>query len=286
MVHSSPLLPSEGRDTAEVVDAKVKKLASLVRMTNRLVVLSGKVERGEAKCLAVMEEEGMVQTWISMDTSAVPQRAGFPQHRMVEWRGSNYSLMERNKEDLVRKLAREVGDADLVLVLGDPTKGRLVEQLVTSTTEASMVGKPYLEGGSLGCVVIHPRDTHRDGASVLKVHAGGTDILPLLLSHLGLEKPVERQEVERRRVVVVPYDGVGRRSGGERLVLDLTEGQRVRLKRGEEGVVGRWGEESVEILVRKEVRHLGLWWLKEAEKGLAEVLPLINIGAKMESGQR
>ena len=116
--HAAPdwLTATEFEDVSAVMDAKVKQLAALMRLSKRTVVYSGAgisasavgqaalsgvnktgwLDKTAAKptmthhALSVLGRAGWIHGWVQQNHDGLPQKAGFPQERICEVHGSWY----------------------------------------------------------------------------------------------------------------------------------------------------------------------------------------------------
>merc|ERR1719198_729648 len=242
------------------MQAKVKQLAKLMRLSQHTVVYSGAgisasavgqaalsgvnkvgwLNKTEAQptpthhVLAALGRAGWIHGWVQQNHDGLPQKAGFPQEAICEVHGSWYDPSNpvvkysgSLKDDAYPRMRASARRADLVLVMGTSLGGLNADQCATMPAERSLHGK------SLGTVIINLQQTEQDGKASLRVF-GKTDLVLLrLLRKLGVPEPSMRPVTPcKESRVVVPYDAQGRRSETERTVLDLTDGARVRLATG------------------------------------------------------
>ena len=116
------------------------------------------------RAMVSLERAGLVQSLISLDPWALAQKAGFPQHKMIELCGSKFDPSnppfgdeheDNTNKAVITRLQREVKDADLVLVLS-PSSSKLhlqqLQHLLQCLVDRSAAGRGYMEGGALGLV--------------------------------------------------------------------------------------------------------------------------------------
>ena len=246
--HDAPawLTASEYEDVDEVMAAKVKQLAHLMRMSRRTCIYSGAgisasvvgqaalsgtnkvgwLSKTEAQptpthhALAALANAGLIHGWVQQNHDGLPQKAGFPQEAICEVHGSwydpanpvvKYSGSLRDHE--CAWMEAEAQAADLVLVMGTSLGGLNADQVATECalralgdTDAETI-RP-----SLGSVLINLQQTAEDGKMTLKLHGRSDTVLAALLSELGLPcVPALARQARWAPVdcALVPYDKRG-----------------------------------------------------------------------------
>jgi NAD-dependent SIR2 family protein deacetylase len=264
--HDAPewLTASEFADDPNVLQAKCRQLASLMRISKKTVLYtgagisaavigqaarSGSNVQGwmgdslQAKptfthvALGFLGKEGVIHDWIQQNHDGLPQKAGFPQEKINEIHGSWYDpanpvvKYDGTLHSRAFPWMREAADtADLVLVLGTSLGGLNADQVATKCAKRST-----LPNGSLGTVIINLQQTEQDGRATIRLFERSDAVLKQLIHELGYDQmrvvPPVWQEESR---VLVPYDAQGRRiSDGEpKMWLDLRNGQEVRITEG------------------------------------------------------
>jgi len=265
--HDAPdwLTASEFQDREDVMDAKVKQLAQLMRLSRHTCVYSGAgisasavgqaalsgtnkvgwLSKTEAQptlthhTLAALGRTGWVHGWVQQNHDGLPQKAGFPQECINEVHGSWYDPSNpvvkysgSLKDHECEWMERETLEADLVLVMGTSLGGLFADQVATECAMRAM------RGASLGAVLINLQQTPEDGKMSLKISGKSDDVLVRLLAELGLPvlpktpRPVQFPPIE---CCLVPYDMEGRRlpagSQKPRMWLDLRAGAKVKLSK-------------------------------------------------------
>lgn len=266
--HATPdwLTATEFQDTPEVLRAKCRQLAGLMRMSRKTVLytgagisasvigqaaLSGQNKVGwkpdKLSCpptfthhaLGFLGKRGVIHSWVQQNHDGLPQKAGFPQECINEIHGSWYdpsnpvvkysgTLHERS----FPWMEDDAETADLVLVLGTSLGGLNADQVAENTAERSRnVGA----GGTLGTVCINLQQTPQDSKMTLRLFGRSDDILPVLLEELGFE-PLRPSKTHWPHVsrVLVPYDAEGRRvpEGSRKMWLDLNDRQKIKITPG------------------------------------------------------
>jgi len=263
--HDTPswLTASEFEDVDAVMDAKIKMLATLMRLSRHTCVYSGAgisasavgqaalsgvnkvgwLSKTEAQptlthhALAAMGRSGWVHGWVQQNHDGLPQKAGFPQEHICEVHGSWYDPSNpvvkysgSLKEQECDWMQHETDHADLVIVMGTSLGGLYADQVAT---ECAMRA---LGGSALGAVLINLQQTPEDDKMTLRISGKSDDVLVRLLAELALPalpkpaRPVVWPAVE---CALVPYDERGRRlapnSARPRMWLDLRPGAQVKL---------------------------------------------------------
>ena len=157
----------------EMVREKMFHLTKLLKLSQRTVLvldssssfLSPSLTSSPSslhRAVVSLERAGLVQSLISLDPWALAQKAGFPQHKMIELCGSKFDPSnppagdeDNTNKAVITRLQREVKDADLVLVLS-PSSSKLhlqqLQHLLQCLVDRSAAGRGYMEGGALGLV--------------------------------------------------------------------------------------------------------------------------------------
>jgi len=329
------LTGTEYVDQELVFKDKIKKLARLLRLSEKTVIYSGagistsagigQAARGAGiisdvstdaeptlthKAIAALKDQGLIHSWVQQNHDGLPQKAGYPQEDIFEIHGSWYDPSNPvvcyegvMRSDLYSRMRKAADSADLVLVLGTSLSGLNSDQVVNNTARRSAEGK------CLGTVIVNLQQTERDGETTLRLFSETDLVFSSLLTLLGLKIKDEPVEVPENKVLV-PYNANGKRSGKIRMFLDLSEGQKIKLnpdhncygskqprlrhiygkgaqdyeevfqKPGPgEGVVGRYIKmlSAWELKIEGVTMLLGRWWLKAAERGQMDSIPVMNI---------
>ena len=239
------LTASEFEDDAEITSAKVRQLATLLRMSRKTVLYTGAgisasvvgqaarsgtntvgwkaVDKRKVpptfthRALGYLGRVGLVHSWIQQNHDGLPQKAGFPQEHLNEIHGSRYdpsNPVVKYSGSLHSRcydwMERDAEGADLVLVLGTSLSGLNADEVATNA------GHRSLEGGCLGTVCLNLQQTPQDGLMSLRLFGRSDNLLRLLLRELGLSA-AELSEVAKpskplwpaKSRVLVPYDAQG-----------------------------------------------------------------------------
>lgn len=289
--HDAPewLTASEFQDTPAVQAAKVRQLASLMRLSKKTVAYTGAgisasvvgqaarsgtntqgwVSKQHARptfthfALGLLGQKGLINSWVQQNHDGLPQKAGFPQECINEIHGSWYdpcnpvvkycgSLHDR----AFPWMENDAETADLVLVLGTSLGGLNADQVATNSAERSL--RP---NGSLGTVCINLQQTDQDGKMTLRCFAKSDDLLGQLVQELGFSLAHCRAPVwSEVSCVLVPYDAEGKRlsgSGAKRMWLDMRRGSRIRLA-SDHNIQGAKQPQFMHIGAKKEVSYKGV----------------------------
>ena len=335
------LTASEFKDQAHVLEAKCTLLATMLRCSRKTVVYTGagisvasgigqaaagskkskKGFRGAAaatpsythRALVALESAGLIDSWVQQNHDGLPQKAGFPQHKINEVHGSWFDpsnpvvkytgSLKTTEYDW---LEHDTETADLVLVLGTSLSGLCADDLVESTATRSKHGR------ALGTVIINLQQTRLDGGASLRVFEQSDATMKCLATKLGVTVPARAAswEVQPSRVAV-PYGKGGQRSTcGAKMWLNLAVGQQVKLSAGHNiqsahqpqfmhigakkpythrgrtrqpgkgvGTVIAFEPSTASVILRIDgaQMRLGVWWLEAARLGGPHELPLTNL---------
>ena len=276
--HATPqwLTASEFSDSPDVAARKIAQLANLMRLSKHTVVYSGAgisasvigqaarsgtntqgwLKRGSLRearptpthyALGALGRAGIVHGWVQQNHDGLPQKAGFPQERINEIHGSWYDpanpVVKYNgslKDAEYDWLEREIRSADLVIALGTSLGGLNADRLVSETAARSMQ-RPRRGGGALGSVIINLQQTPEDGDATLRLFGRTDDMLPPLLTALGVAAVAAVPPTwPRESCALVPYSADGMRlaagaagvAPSDMTWLDLRDGARVRITSG------------------------------------------------------
>lgn len=264
--HRTPpwLTATEFQDPPEVLRAKCRQLAGLMRLSKKTVLytgagisasvigqaaLSGQNKVGwkpdKLSCpptfthhaLGFLGKHGVIHSWVQQNHDGLPQKAGFPQECINEIHGSWYdpsNPVVKYSGSLHRRafpwMEDDAETADLVLVLGTSLGGLNADQVVENAAERSLNPR-----GALGTVCINLQQTPQDGKMTLRFFGRSDDILPVLLEELGFDplKPAKTHWPDVSRVLV-PYDSEGRLvpDGSKKMWLDLRDRQKIKITPG------------------------------------------------------
>jgi len=258
------LTATEYEDQPFVLAQKVRRLASLLRVSHRTVAYTGaglSVAAGIAMAaagsagqqkrlgkdaqptlshyvMASLNKAQLLHGWVQQNHDGLPQKAGYRQEDINEIHGSwfdpsnpvvKYSGTLRH--DLCENMEEQGHSADLCLVVGTSLTGLNADQVATGTAERSLMGR------ALGTVIISPQRTAQDGHCSLRIFAKADDVMRALAQELSLGATALGRTTRGRGAaaasmscrVCVPYDSDGLRSSTEQTYWDLSVGQKVRL---------------------------------------------------------
>ena len=237
--------------------------------------------------------------WINQNHDGLPQKAGFPQHRLNDIHGAWYDVSNpvvamsgSLRGDLFARFEESERTTDLVLALGTSLSGMNVDRMVTT---------PWKRGADT--VIVSLQRTQLDDQCSVRIFAKIDDFARLLCEEMGQEVPEAQvperytfeQDNETEEVYQVPYDGASglKSTTGAMSTLKLHDGAKVVLTigphRGDVGeVVGRDNQGHYIIifqhrlkkkskLTRPFERRLGAWWVHHALHGHLRRLPVVNV---------
>jgi len=320
-------------DEPDVLRAKVRGLADLVRRSKHMVAYTGagistasgisdyatkaddsmtgakkrKISPWEAqptwahRVLVALHGAGYLKHWVQQNHDGLPQKAGFPQADLNEIHGAWYDpsnpvvpMSGTLRQDLIERMLEWEDRADLCLALGTSMVGMNADRMAVSPAERQRRG----QDGALGTVIVALQQTQYDQLASLRLFATIDQVMELLAEELDLTvppAPAPRPWPGPLVLTGLPYRPDGCRDRGASLTLDLRPGQRLRVVRQPAWDEERLGEtcevvEAADIFAREGhvallfgkrgssnsvQRVLGRWWLEDAAKGLAEILPVV-----------
>eukprot|EP00041_Stephanoeca_diplocostata_P013980 m.251134 g.251134 ORF g.251134 m.251134 type:complete len:441 (-) comp19534_c0_seq31:124-1446(-) len=271
--HDAPswLQATEFEDSeAVLMESKVKALAMILKASKETVVYTGAGisasvvgQAAKSGCnkvglhhnakavnptythraLALLHDHGLIQSWQQQNHDGLPQKAGYPQHKLNEIHGSWYDpgnpVVKYNgslHSLAYQWMVEDAKTADVALVIGTTLSGLNADRVVTDTCERS------LRGDALGAVCINLQQTQHDDKMTLRMFGKSDKILQVLLRELdiddsGIFAAAGTSDARWRDLpsaVLVPYDKDGKRvqNPQKRMWLDLSNRAQVRLSPG------------------------------------------------------
>jgi NAD-dependent SIR2 family protein deacetylase len=262
----------EYEDVPDVLDAKIRLLASLLTKSKATVAYTGagistssgiddyatKVEHTERrkitspfdalptcahKVMAMMHSHKHLHYWIQQNHDGLPQKAGYPQHDLNEIHGAWYDpsnpVVKMNgnlREDLFSDLLDWEQRSQLVLALGTSMCGMNADRVARTCFNKAEKGE------TLGTVIINLQQTKMDACSALRIFAP----LDAVFTKLAVELGYTTKDLLRGKgfftpsvagleqsIFDVPYDTQGSLvRGGLTTKLDLREGATMRITAG------------------------------------------------------
>lgn len=309
--HNLIIFSGAGISTAAGIDDYASKAKdNSITAAGKPVVKDWKLARPTKahRVLTAMHEADIVKHWVQQNHDSLPQKAGYPQHKLNEIHGSLHDPANpivpyegSLRDDLFDWLHLWQARADAVLALGTSLSGFNVDSLAEVAAEKR------------GLVIVNLQKTPYDQGCSLRIFAKVDDVLERLASELGLAervRPMESVYAPRYAegmqvgddVFIVPFD---RETGEPRptdqarwATWDLRVGKRVRLTGGPYAndvgrVVDKAADGSYRIRFEDSIHPafkvkrrpfslwLGSWWLEEATHGFGIVpggpVPFVNV---------
>ena len=232
----------EYTDEPDVLAAKVKVLASLLRRSKNSLVYCGagistasgiddyatRARPGESaaakpklrspweaqptqshRVLSALHAGGFVKHLVQQNHDGLPQKAGFPQAAINEIHGGWYDpsnpvvpMDGALREDLFSQLLEWENRADLVLALGSSLCGMNSDRLVTTCAERAARG----DAGALGSVIVSLQRTQHDAVSSLRIFAKLDDVFSALAKEMSQQEGKEAEKQRRLVFDVKPMD--------------------------------------------------------------------------------
>mmetsp|Transcript_8805 Transcript_8805/g.10531 ORF Transcript_8805/g.10531 Transcript_8805/m.10531 type:complete len:425 (-) Transcript_8805:82-1356(-) len=217
----SSLRGDEFEDEAEVLDAKVKILANLLKQSKHCVAYTGRgiFSRGSHagsikkspiveehstndllendntqspvtyQALATLNRFNYIAAWIEQNQNGFAQKAGMSQGKLTEIHGSRYDpsnpLVKKFGEarpDLCRTIEDECDKVDLCLALGTSLYGKSSDRIAILTGRKAEKKVKNI----IGTVVINPCRTGHDNLSCLRIYASVDTVFRKLMERLKL----------------------------------------------------------------------------------------------------
>lgn len=321
---------SEFMDSEEVLDAKMKLVAEIIQQSKYMVAYTGagisraagipdygtkaessvmnsvKKVKNVANCLptfahkvlANLERNDYLKYYVQQNHDGLPQKAGFPQHKMNEIHGAWFDpsnpvvqFSGNLRSDLFNAMIEVEQMEDFCLCLGTSLSGMNADRMITTPCERFAGG----EEGCLGGCIVNLQFTPVDKVGYVAVRVWGKidDAMRLLAKHLKMEvKDFSIPEVKGDRIVC-HYDKNGFFDETKKMILDVSIGSKVviihpdAVNKGKEGVVmGKDNLGNYQIRFGNRIRRFGKWWLKTIESGEVLNLPLRNINPTFKKRQK
>jgi NAD-dependent SIR2 family protein deacetylase len=184
--------------------------------------------------ITAMEKAGYVKSYVQQNHDGLPQKSGFPQHKINEIHGAWFDpsnpvvqFSGSLRGDLFQWMLDMEEKTDLSLVLGTSLSGMNADRMAVTPAKRAKKGK------ALGAVVINLQRTHLDAKCTIRVWAKLDDAFRLLAEHLGIADTVITKAVSlnlpKNDIAVVPYDANGKPNKNLRMILDLRENSKIRV---------------------------------------------------------
>ena len=325
------ILANEYLDDPQVLDEKMEKIAALILKSKCIIAYTGaglskasgipdyasKAENSIVKTtklkssldafptyshyiLKRMYDAGRLQYWVQQNHDGLPQKAGFPQHKINEIHGAWFDpsnpvvqFSGKLRSDLFNEMIEYESKADLCLCLGTSLSGMNADRM------AKTPAKKFInnQNNSQGTIIINLQKTSLDKNTSIRVWAKLDDAFKILAQKLGIDhsnppSALVYPSFADQMIFEVPYDKSGKYNPQVKMTWDLRIGQPIIISSpgaSNEGCIGNiyrrsntdknW---SVSIQEDKKNNRLsyyafGWWWIEAACKGLIPHLPLINI---------
>ena len=272
----------EYRDVPEVLEAKVKQLAHLLKQSKLCVAYTGaglsvasglddyatkskeslssrphvSAERGSGflatpnkghKVLTRLHKQGLLKKVVNQNHDGLLQKAGFPQHAINEIHGGWFDPSNPGgnqlRDDLFEELLALETSTDLCLALGTSLSGLNADRL------AKTPAKKYPRNG-FGLVIVTLQETQLDDICTLRIFAPLDEVLGLLAAELELPELCDVEVAnDNDDDFTLPYDPrTGGHSSTKTCTLKLHEGAKIKVLRGNfagcSGVVGQKNEQG------------------------------------------
>lgn len=293
-------------DDPDVLTAKVKVLADLVRRSQACVAYTGAgistasgirdyatkasgsvgAALGGARdspygapptfshqVLTAMHAAGMLKHWVQQNHDGLPQKAGFPQYDVNEvhgawWDPSNpvVPMSGSLRMDLVDGMYQWAEKADLCLALGTSMVGMNADRVAVDPAQRAQ----RRQEGALGTVIVALQQTQYDKLASLRIFATIDAVMEKLAAELELVIPPLSVSARIDPNVVhseLPYGTDGCWCPGGMLSLDLRIGSRCRIVNQPDWDRERVGNTCVVVEAPSDLAQEGHVLLKFASPG-------------------
>lgn len=258
-----------------------------------------------------MQKKNKIKHWVQQNHDGLPQKAGFPQHRINEVHGAWFDpsntvvpMSGTLRSDLFDWMEDIANETDLCIAVGTSLSGMSADQTFeTPATE-------YAENGvGFGGVIISIQRTQLDDKASLRIYSKIDQVMALLAKEMELTDlrpcraytlniPKEKKAGKDRFLVPYDRDGNLTEDPSEMIVWDLRVGKRMKVTAGagvgfEGNVKAKYGVHYVINLpcqYQKKDRFgkgikgytMGAWWVQTAVNGLWPKLPVVNVTPKLQ----
>jgi NAD-dependent SIR2 family protein deacetylase len=257
---------SEYLDEPDVLRAKVKKLATLIRKSSSFVAYTGagistssgirdyatkadgSLAGGQKKkspfeaqpsfahrSLVALHQAGHLKHWVQQNHDGLPQKAGFPQSDLNEIHGAWYDpsnpvvpMDGTLRADLIERMLDWEEKVDLCLALGTSMVGMNSDRMAVAPAERRRRG----QAGALGTVIVALQQTQYDSLASIRIFATIDQTMELLAEELGLTVPPHAEPLPWSEAPVwkgLPYNPNGERDPKCSMTLDLRPGRTLRV---------------------------------------------------------
>merc|ERR1719168_100930 len=263
------------------------------------------------RVLTQLWREKYLKHWVQQNHDGLPQKAGFPQHRINEIHGAWFDpsnpvvpMSGELRDDLYDWMEEIKNTADLVIAVGTSLSGMHADDVFITACETQAGRVSDHKGKSLGGVIIGFQQTQLDERSYLRIYSRVDTVVSLLARELKLVVPELVIPIQyepapdsqlAENVFKVPYNSEGNltEDEDEMVVWDLRKGAKVKVTDGPgESFEGTIEELKEKLFYRvrlpnqrqgkdlgkgEKLYSLGVWWIETATKGLCPKLPVVNI---------
>lgn len=262
------------------------------------------------RIFCTLAKNGFIHNWIQQNHDGLPQKAGFPQHRINEIHGAWFDpsnpvvpMSGTLRDDLYEWLEKMSNEADLTIAVGTSLSGMNADQVFDD-----VVDRYVDEGVGLGGVIIGLQKTRHDAKSSLRIYSRIDVVMSLLMREMNLMLPplvvpfqpkVKQEFIVEEDVFRVPYDSEGclTTNPEEMILWDLRPEQQIKVTDGHgKGYLGHISSKQQShyncVLPRMRqgnnskqprVYVMGSWWVETCTQGLWPKLPVVNVEPRLQS---
>lgn len=275
---------SEFLDEPDVLRAKVKKLASMIRRSKSFVAYTGagistasgipdyatkaneSLAGGDKKkspfeaqptfahrSLVALHKAGHLKHWVQQNHDGLPQKAGFPQSDLNEIHGAWYDpsnpvvpMDGTLRGDLIERMLDWEDRVDLCLALGTSMVGMNADRMAVAPAERRRRGQE----GALGTVIVALQQTQYDALSSIRIFATIDRTMELLAEELALTVPPSPEAcpwTDGPILTGLPYNSAGGKDPKSSLRLDLRPGTKLRVINQPDWDEARYGNTCVVV---------------------------------------
>lgn len=261
------------------------------------------------RIFCALANNGFIHNWIQQNHDGLPQKAGFPQHRINEIHGAWFDpsnpvvpMSGSLRDDLYAWMEKMSNEADLTIAVGTSLSGMNADQVFEEVCQR------YIDSADgLGGVIIGLQKTQHDAISSLRIYSRIDVVMSLLMREMDIMLPplvvpfqpkVKQDCIVEEDIFRVPYDSNGclTTDPEEMILWDLRPEQEIKVCDGHgKGYVGRISSKQRShyncVLPRMrqgshdkhpKVYVMGGWWIETCTQGLWPKLPIVNVEPRLQ----
>jgi len=257
------------------------------------------------RVLTELYHAGHLKNWVQQNHDGLPQKAGYPQHKINEIHGAWWDVSNtvvpmsgQLRDDLFNWMLDWQQKTDLTLAMGTSLAGMNADDCVVQPAE-----RYRDEGAGFGSIIIGLQRTPLDDLASIRFYGTIDQIVSLLARQMNLIiRPYktlvpdipEGAQIDEW-IFKVPYDSEGKLTTDpdKMIIWDLRKGKKVIMTigagKGFEGTITGFYPDTPHLSIQtprqyqnknfgktKKTYYMANWWLETITKGLWHTIPMIN----------